>query len=69
MVGGASANLSLRDLITKLAYKHNKDILFAPIEFCSDNAAMIGRCAIDAYNNGDFTSFDKLDISSNTTCF
>lgn len=69
IVGGASANLALRKTLVKLAKTYDKQILFAPLEFCSDNAAMIGRCAIDMYNNNRFIDFDKLDISPHTTCF
>ncbi|RAX54731.1 tRNA (adenosine(37)-N6)-threonylcarbamoyltransferase complex transferase subunit TsaD [Helicobacter sp. 16-1353] len=63
VVGGASANKSLRMELEKLCIQFDKDILFAPLEFCSDNAAMIGRCGIDAYHLGEFVSFMDLDIS------
>ena len=37
---------------------------FAKLEFCSDNAAMIGRYAIDAYHKKDFIGPNKIDIVS-----
>ncbi len=62
IVGGASANLYLRKKIEELCSKYNKNLNLAPLEFCSDNAVMIGRCAIDGYKKDDFTTFEKLDI-------
>lgn len=69
VVGGASANLALREALQKLATEFNKEILFAPLEFCSDNAAMIGRCAVESYKLGDFTSLENLNISPKNTRF
>ena len=36
----------------------------APLEYCSDNAAMIGRYAIDAYEKKQFIDPHKIDIVS-----
>lgn len=69
VVGGASANLALRDELQKLAQKFNKEILFTPLEFCSDNAAMIGRCAVESYHLGEFTALENLNISPKSTIF
>lgn len=69
VVGGASANLALRDELQKLAQIFDKEILFAPLEFCSDNAAMIGRCAVESYHLGEFTSLENLSISPKSTIF
>lgn len=63
IVGGASANKALRAELEKLCIQFDKNILFAPLEFCSDNAAMIGRCGIEAYHLEQFTSIENLDIS------
>ncbi len=63
IVGGASANLYLRGKIQNLCDEFGAKLHLAPLEFCSDNAAMIGRCAIDAYGHHDFTPRQKL-ISS-----
>lgn len=69
VVGGASANLALRAELQKLATEFNKEILFAPLEFCSDNAAMIGRCAVESYKLGEFTTLENLNISPKSTIF
>ncbi len=49
IVGGASANLYLRKAYEDLCAEYNKTLYTAPLEYCSDNAAMIGRYGIDAY--------------------
>lgn len=69
VVGGASANKTLRNELNNLALEFNKKMLFAPLEFCSDNAAMIGRCGIEYYKAGIFTKLDSLDISPHSRIF
>ena len=66
IVGGASANKSLRTNIETLCSKYDANLLLAPMEFCSDNAAMIGRVAIEQYLIKDFIPFDEIDIKSRT---
>jgi len=63
IVGGASANLYLRSQIQELLKPHNAKLLLSELQYCSDNAAMIGRVAIDMYENKIFSSLDELDIS------
>ncbi len=60
IVGGASANLYLRQKIQDLCDQFGAKLHLAPLIYCSDNAVMIGRCALDAYEAHDFASFDKL---------
>ncbi len=52
LVGGASANLYLRSAFETLCTQQGKTLRFAPLEYCSDNAAMIGRYGIDALEAG-----------------
>jgi len=63
IVGGASANLYLRDEIQKLLKPHNAELLVAPLQYCSDNAAMIGRVGVDMYNKQMFTSLEELNVA------
>ncbi|CAM2939136.1 tRNA (adenosine(37)-N6)-threonylcarbamoyltransferase complex transferase subunit TsaD [Helicobacter burdigaliensis] len=56
VVGGASANLFLRENLQKMCESYTKTLLLAPLEFCSDNAAMIGRVGIESYLKGEFSS-------------
>lgn len=64
MVGGASANLYVREAFTNLAQSYRVPILFAPLEYCADNAVMIGRAAIEAYHRGDFSTIRTLEVHS-----
>ena len=54
VVGGASANLRLRGMLESLCASYDCELLFAPLEYCSDNAAMIARAAVAKYYNKDF---------------
>jgi len=64
VVGGASANLYLRgELETFCASKKSK-LYTAEMKFCADNAAMIGRCALEAYAQKAFVSLTDLKVRS-----
>ena len=65
IVGGASANLYLRDAYEILCRQFGKTLHTAPLEYCSDNAAMVGRYALDAYEREEFIDPDAIDIVSN----
>ena len=67
IVGGASANLYLRGKIEKLCGEFGATLHLAKLEYCSDNAVMIGRYAVDAYHDKQFTRYH--DISSNPKVF
>ena len=54
VVGGASANLRLRGMLENLCASYDCELLFAPLEYCSDNAVMIARAAVTKYHNKDF---------------
>jgi N6-L-threonylcarbamoyladenine synthase len=60
IVGGASANLALRQAFEKECAKQGVPIEFAELRFCADNAAMIGRAAVEAYKRGDFVAMEDL---------
>jgi N6-L-threonylcarbamoyladenine synthase len=62
IVGGASANLYLRGEIEKLLKPYNAQLLLSELKYCSDNAAMIGRVAIDMYNAKEFSSIEELKV-------
>jgi len=62
IVGGASANLALREEIEKLGKKYNFNVIYPELKYCSDNAAMIGRIAIHMYKNSDFTDYKNLKV-------
>ena len=64
IVGGASANLYLREQLEKLCETYNTTLYLSELKYCSDNAAMIGRVAIEQYNKKDFTKIEDLDIKT-----
>ena len=61
IVGGASANLYLRSQIEELLKPHNAKLLLSELKYCSDNAAMIGRVAIEMYGKEMFSSLEELN--------
>lgn len=67
IVGGASANQTLREKIGALCEKFDIKLYLPPLEFCSDNAAMIGRAGIEAYKLKRFISSHKVKISPKTS--
>jgi len=67
IVGGASANNSLRSEIQSLCKTHGMSLHVADMQFCSDNSAMIGRCAVEAYNLKRFSSLDDININPRTS--
>lgn len=64
IVGGASANKYIRNAYEKLCNEFGKTLHVVPLEYCSDNAAMIGRYALEAYEKKQFIDPNKIDITS-----
>jgi N6-L-threonylcarbamoyladenine synthase len=64
IVGGASANKYIRNAYQDLCDEFGKTLHVAPLEYCSDNAAMIGRYAIEAYEKEHFMNPNEIDIVS-----
>jgi N6-L-threonylcarbamoyladenine synthase len=50
--GGVAANSGLRKHLQQASLKHNLRVLFPPMKFCTDNAAMIGCCAAEHLSLG-----------------
>ena len=64
IVGGASANKYIRNAYENLCKEFKKTLHVAPLEYCSDNAAMVGRYALDAYEKKQFIDPNEIDIVS-----
>ena len=64
IVGGASANIHLRTQIEELCEKNGTNLYLSELKYCSDNAAMIGRVAVEQYKMNDFIDVDKIDVQS-----
>jgi len=54
VAGGVSANSLLRQQIAEQAKKIGAKVYFPAMQYCMDNAAMIGAAAIEKYQNKDF---------------
>lgn len=63
IVGGASANHYLRERVIELLLPHKAEILLSELKYCSDNAAMIGRAALEAYSLGKQCTYDAVPIN------
>ncbi len=61
--GGVAANSGLRQHLQAAAASHNLRVLFPPLKYCTDNAAMIGCAAAEHFNRG-HTSALTLGVQS-----
>lgn len=64
IVGGASANLYLRKELENICLEYKSTLHLSDLMYCSDNAAMIGRVAVEQYKQNDFVNLEDLDIKS-----
>jgi N6-L-threonylcarbamoyladenine synthase len=64
IVGGASANIHLREKLEEMCAKHKTKLYLSELKYCSDNAAMIGRVAVEQYKQNDFISIEDIDVQS-----
>ena len=65
IVGGVSANKYIKNRISDfLMESFSINTIYPELKFCSDNAVMIGRCAIELYYQQEFTPLDKIEIKS-----
>lgn len=60
VAGGVAANQGLRRELTKALKENCEDValIFPPLRFCGDNAAMIGAVAYQQYLEQDFVGMD-----------
>ncbi len=64
IVGGASANIYLRAQIDEICAKYDAKLYLSELRYCADNAAMIGRVAVEQYKQNDFTDVNEIDIQT-----
>ncbi len=64
LAGGVSANSRLRKRFTELCDKHKIELVYPPLKYCMDNAAMVGAAAIDKYRREEFASLELNPFST-----
>lgn len=64
VVGGVSANSRLRSSLKNRAKESAVHLIVPPLEFCTDNAAMIATAGLWAYNRGESASWE-MDAKAN----
>jgi len=64
VAGGVSANSLLREEITKKADTLGVKVYFPALEYCMDNAAMIGAAAVDKFKNREFADLSLNAFST-----
>lgn len=62
IAGGVSANSGLRKRLKETAEKKNWDVFILPMEYCTDNAAMIAMVGHVKFVRGEFSSLDASPV-------
>ena len=68
IAGGVSANMYIREEITKMAQKYDVNVTVPKLLYCTDNAAMIGAAAYPLYLKRKFADLD-LNASPNENLY
>jgi len=64
IVGGVSANRYIKDSFKNLAKEFNKEMLEVDLNYCSDNAVMIGRWAIEALRDRRVSKIEDINVKA-----
>ncbi|MCL2063484.1 MAG: tRNA (adenosine(37)-N6)-threonylcarbamoyltransferase complex transferase subunit TsaD [Candidatus Cloacimonetes bacterium] len=64
VAGGVSANSCLRNEMNLNCEKNNIDVFFPKMQYCMDNAAMIGAAAVQKYLNNEFADLSLNAFST-----
>ena len=56
--GGVAANSALRHHLSEAAASHEIQVIFPPLKFCTDNAAMIACAAADHFQRGHISALN-----------
>ena len=68
IVGGVSANRYINKSFKNLCKEFNKNFVEVELKYSADNAAMIGRWAIEAYKNKNFSNLDEIKVQASKKC-
>ncbi len=69
IVGGASANMAVREAFANLCAEFGAELHLADLKYCSDNAAMVGRYAVEAYERELFANAMTISVSPRSGSF
>ncbi|MEA1986370.1 MAG: tRNA (adenosine(37)-N6)-threonylcarbamoyltransferase complex transferase subunit TsaD [Candidatus Marinimicrobia bacterium] len=58
LAGGVAANSRLRSRMTQIADENDIDLFYPPLEYCTDNAAMIGATGVLYFRNNWFSNLN-----------
>jgi len=58
VAGGVAANRAIREALTKLAQANGFELIAPPLQFCTDNAAMIAMAGLERFEAGDVDGLD-----------
>ncbi len=64
IVGGVSANSYIKNSFKELCKLFNKEFLEVDLQYCSDNAVMIGRWAIEALKNDKVQKVENIGVEA-----
>lgn len=62
IAGGVSANSGLRKSLNDIAAKKNWEVFILPMEYCTDNAAMIAMAAHHKFLRGAYSGLDSSPV-------
>lgn len=68
MAGGVAANKGLRNKLEQLCNENNIKFSVPRIEYCTDNAAMIGSAAYYAYKKGIIANLELNAMATDSLC-
>ncbi|MDZ7795928.1 MAG: tRNA (adenosine(37)-N6)-threonylcarbamoyltransferase complex transferase subunit TsaD [Candidatus Marinimicrobia bacterium] len=58
LAGGVAANRRLREVLDKTAQRKDVELFYPPLEYCTDNAAMIAATGVMYYRKDEFSGLE-----------